>query len=206
MAATPPWRIEADYLESCNCEFGCPCNFSGFPTGGRCEALVGYHIRNGNYGAVPLAGRDFIYAASWPRAIHEGGGTLRVYIDERASPEQRAALTEITYGRAGGTGCFPVFSATMRHVLDPQFVPVKIDVKGKHGSFAVPGVLEVQLTPHVDPVSGNEQDVQISLPKGFIWQLASAVKTAVMKITTPELNFDYSGRNAFWTTIEFHGP
>src|SRR5713101_6643703 len=80
MAATPVWRIEADYLESCNCEFGCPCNFSGFPTGGRCEALVSYHIRSGNYGAVQLDGRDFIYAASWPRAIHEGGGTLRVYI------------------------------------------------------------------------------------------------------------------------------
>jgi hypothetical protein len=139
-------------------------------------------------------------------AIHEGGGTLRVFIEEGASAEQRAALTEVTYGRAGGTGCFPIFSKTMRYTLDPQFVPVQIRVDGKRSSFSVPGVLEVQLAPHVDPVSGDEQDVQISLPKGFIWQLASAVKTAVMKITTPNLNFDHSGRNAFWTSVEFHGP
>jgi hypothetical protein len=54
--------------------------------------------------------------------------------------------------------------------------------------------------------SGNEQEVQISLPKGFIWQVANAVKTAVMKITTPNLNFDHSGRNAFWTRIELVLP
>jgi hypothetical protein len=164
MATIPPWKIEADYLESCNCEFGCPCNFSGWPTGGRCEALVAYHIRNGSYGTVRLDGLDFVYAASWPRAIHEGGGTMRVFIDERGLAEQRAALTEITYDRAGGTG-FPIFASTMRHVLDPQFVPVRIRVDGKRGSFSVPDVLEVQL-----------------------------------------VNFDHSGRNAFWTTIEFHGP
>jgi hypothetical protein len=206
MAKISQWKIEADYIESCNCEFGCPCNFSGFPTGGRCEALVGYHIRRGSYGSIQLDGLDFVYAASWPRAIHEGGGTLQVYIDERASTEQRAALTEITYGRAGGNGCFPVFGATMRYNLDPQFAPVQIRVDGKRSKFSVPGVLEVQLAPHVDPVSGNEQDVQVSLPKGFIWQLANAVKTAAMRITTPNLNFDHSGQNAFWTTIEFHGP
>src|SRR5258708_13898748 len=79
MPTVPPWKIEADYLESCNCEFGCPCNFSGWPTGGRCEALAAYHIRNGNCGAVRLDGLDFVYAASWPRAIHEGDGTMRLY-------------------------------------------------------------------------------------------------------------------------------
>lgn len=206
VATTPPWKLKADYIESCNCDFGCPCNFSGIPTGGRCETLVGYHIRSGSYGSVRLDGVDFIYAASWPRAIHEGGGTLRVYIAKGASTEQRTALSEITHGRAGGTGCFPIFSQTMRYLLDPQFVPIQIRIDGQRSSFAIPGVLEVQLAPHIDPVSGDEQDVQVSLPKGFIWQLASAVKTTVMKITTPNLNFDHSGRNAFWTTVEFHGP
>ena len=206
MATIPQWKLEADYLESCNCEFGCPCNFSGLPTGGRCETLVGYHIRSGSYGGVRLDGLNFVYAASWPRAIHEGGGTVRAYIDERASPDQRLALTEITYGRARGSGCFSIFIGTMRHILDPQFVPVSIHVDGKRSSFSVPSVLEVQFAPHVDPVTGNEQEVQISLPKGFIWKLANAVKTVAMRITTSNLNFDHSGRNAFWTTIEFHGP
>jgi hypothetical protein len=83
-AAANSWRIQADYIESCNCDFGCSCNFSGFPSYGSCETLVGYHVRTGHYGETPLADVDFIYAASWPRAIHEGNGAVGVYISERA--------------------------------------------------------------------------------------------------------------------------
>jgi hypothetical protein len=63
---------------------------------------------------------------------------VRVFIEAGASAEQRAALTEITYGRAGGTGCFPIFSKTMRYPLDPQFVPLQIRINGKRGSFEAP--------------------------------------------------------------------
>jgi hypothetical protein len=30
-----PWKLVSDYVETCNCNFGCPCNFSGHPTDGR---------------------------------------------------------------------------------------------------------------------------------------------------------------------------
>ncbi len=62
--------------------------------------MVGYHIRDGNYGELKLDGLDFIYMASWTRAIHEGNGVGGVYITDRASSDQRAALVEIAYGRA----------------------------------------------------------------------------------------------------------
>ena len=45
----PNWRITTDYVESCNCDFGCPCNFNGFPTYGFCRAIVLYHIKDGSY-------------------------------------------------------------------------------------------------------------------------------------------------------------
>jgi hypothetical protein len=144
MATIPPWKIQADYLESCNCEFGCPCNFSGWPTGGRCEALVAYHIRNGSYGAVQLDGLDFVYGASWPRAIHEDGGTMRVYIDERGLAEQRAALPEIPTGARAAPDASrssPRRCATSSTRNSCRFR----SVDGKRGSFSVPDVLEVQL-------------------------------------------------------------
>jgi hypothetical protein len=206
MAPTVRWRIQADYIESCNCDFGCPCNFGGFPSGERCEALVGYHIRQGNYGDVSLDGLDFIHALSWPRAIHEGNGTAALFIAEDATVQQRAALVEIAYGRAGGDGPFAIFATTYRQTLDPQFVPIKMTVDGKRSGFAVPGVLEVRLTPHVDPVSGKEHEVQVHLPAGFIWKSAQAVKTVVMRILSLTLNFDYSGKNAFYSVVEYSGP
>lgn len=204
--STPAWSIECDYMETCNCDFGCACNFSGLPNFGRCEALVGYHIRKGHFGEVQLDNLDFIYAASWPRAIHQGDGTLCVYISERANDSQRQAIADIAYGRAGGNGAYALFAGTMRYKLDPQIVPIHMHVDGKRSTFAVPEVLSVELSPHFDPLSGNEQDVQISLPNGFIWKTAHAIKTKLMKIATPNLNFDHTGRNAFYTVVEYHGP
>jgi hypothetical protein len=125
---------------------------------------------------------DFIYAASWPRAIHQGNGTMRVYISDRASAEQRQAIAEIAYGRAKGNGPFAVFASTMRYVLDPESVPIEMRVDGKRSRFAVPGVLEVELTPHIDPTSGKEHEVRVGLPNGFIFKNAQAIKTAAMRI------------------------
>jgi hypothetical protein len=57
----PNWCIKADYVESCNCDYGCPCNFTGFPTYGFCRALTLYHIREGNYSdKIDLKGRGNI--------------------------------------------------------------------------------------------------------------------------------------------------
>lgn len=35
----PRWNLKMDYVETCNCDYGCPCNFNGFPTSGFCRAL-----------------------------------------------------------------------------------------------------------------------------------------------------------------------
>src|SRR5438552_4169680 len=100
----PRWQMRVDYVETCNCNYGCPCNFSGYPTDGFCEALVAYHIRDGRFGKVKLDNLDVVYAAAWPKAIHQGGGTLRLYFSQDASAEQRDALLRIFSGQAKGSG------------------------------------------------------------------------------------------------------
>ncbi len=102
----PPWSFTADYVESCNCDFGCPCNFNGFPTHGSCHALDLFAIRTGRYGDVPLDGLDIISALYWPKAIHEGNGTAQLYVAEGANAQQREAIFQIFSGRAKGSGPF----------------------------------------------------------------------------------------------------
>jgi hypothetical protein len=41
------WHLRGLYLDSCNCDWGCPCQFNAKPTHGNCEGLFGVHI-NGN--------------------------------------------------------------------------------------------------------------------------------------------------------------
>lgn len=203
----PRWELRVDYVETCNCNFGCPCNFSGYPTDGHCEALVGYHIRQGRFGRTRLDGLDVIYAAAWPRAIHQGGGTLRLYVSEGASAEQREALVRIFSGQAKGSGPFALFAGTMADVQPPVFTPIEFTPDGRRSSFRVPNVLEVQLAPFTNPVSGEVQDVRIGLPKGFIFKTAQAARTLAMRILgTGALSFDHAGRNAFFARLDFAGP
>jgi hypothetical protein len=104
---------------------------------------------------------------------------------------------DIFAGRAKGDGLFALFAASFKYVLEPQFVDIKAKVDGRKSSFSVPdGVIDVQAENFVNPVSGEEQDINIQLPKGFIWKVADAAKTRIMRILTPNLNFDDSGKNA----------
>ena len=202
----PKWDIKADYVETCNCDYGCPCNFSGFPTYGFCRALVLYHIRTGSYGNVKLDGLDAVFAGSWPKAIHEGNGTVQFYITKKADEGQRKAIVSIFKGEAKGDGPFAIFATTVKYYLDPQFVDLKVKIDGKKSSFSVPDVMDVQVESFKNPVTGEEQDTRIELPKGFIWKIAEAAKTKVMRITTAGLNFDDSGKNAFYSVVEHKGP
>jgi hypothetical protein len=202
----PNWKISAEYLETCNCDFGCPCNFNGFPTYGFCRALVLYSITSANYGEIKLDGIDVVYAASWPKAIHEGNGTAQLFISKHTTQAQRDAIVRIFSGQAKGSGPFALFAGTFRHFLEPQFVDIEKNMNGKKSTFSIPNVLDVQLESFKNPVTGEEQDTRLQLPKGFIFQLADACKSKVMKISTANLNFDDSGKNAFYAKVAYSGP
>ena len=98
------WHMKADYVETCNCDFGCPCNFNGFPTNGFCRALTLYHIQAGSFGDVKLDNLDVVTAFSWPKAIHEGNGTVQLFITKNSNEQQRISVITIFSGQAKGVG------------------------------------------------------------------------------------------------------
>jgi hypothetical protein len=203
----PDWQITVNYVETCNCDFGCPCNFSGFPTYGFCRAIVLFNIVKGHYGSVSLDGIPVVYVASWPKAIHEGDGTMQLYIGEHASAKQREAAAMVVGGKAKGNGPFAVFAGTLKYALEPRVADIKVKIDGKNSSFSVPGMLEVKVEPFKNPVTGVESETEIHIPKGFIWQTAKACKTKVMRVVSPNITFDDSGQNAFFCqTLTFKGP
>jgi hypothetical protein len=173
---------------------------------GFCRALVLHSITSGNYGSVELGGIDVVMPASWPKAIHDGNGTAQLFISKQAPQVQREAVTKIFAGQAKGSGPFAIFAGTFKYLLEPQFVDIKKKINGKKSSFSVPGVLDVEVESFRNPVTGEEQDTKLQLPKGFIFQLADACKSKLMKISTPSLNFDDSGKNAFFAKVGYSGP
>ena len=104
-------------------------------TYGYCRALVFYHIRDGNHGNVNIDSLEVIYAISWPKAIHEGNGTIQLYITRSADAEQRQAIVSIFIGKVKGDGLFTLFAPTLDYVLEPQFVDINARLDGKKVVF-----------------------------------------------------------------------
>src|SRR5438093_1589762 len=49
--------MEAEYIQSCNCEWWWPCNFDALPTHGHCEALVAYRVKKRTFGGTKRPAR-----------------------------------------------------------------------------------------------------------------------------------------------------
>lgn len=99
------WRIEGQYMETCNCSFLCPCitsNLTASPTEGDCKAAVAMRIDKGQKDGVALDGVSFIVLMHSPKAMAEGGITVGLIVDERASEKQAEAVAAIATGAAGG--------------------------------------------------------------------------------------------------------
>ena len=202
-AKRTPYRIELDHIEACNCQHGCNCQFGGFPNEGKCEALLGYHIRKGSYGDVDLAGTKVVAALKYPGAIHQGNGRGVLFIGEDARPDQVEALEAILSGRAGGMP-WEALSGTLSSVEGPLLRPIEMRVDGKHSSFEVPGVVALELTPLINPVTGEEKDVQIRYPKGgFFWDTADCTTSATMRVEHGDLSFSYPGKFASVAVAEW---
>ena len=161
---------------NCNCDWGCPCQFSAPSTHGKCEAIVGGIIEEGYFNDTRLDGLNWVILVKWPGEIIAGNGTQQVIIDERANDDQREALRKILHGEstAPGSTHFFVYNSTMSEVLDTLSKPIEltIDVEARTGSIKVPDRIESAGTPITSPLDGSISRSRIHLPNGFEYTYA----------------------------------
>jgi len=197
------WRIKAHNLETCNCSHGCGCQFAGFPDYGSCEAILGYETIEGHYGDVDLEGVKFVLAAKWPKAIHEGNGKAILFVDEASSASQTEAIVKIITGQEGGMP-WEALAATLTEFEGPVLKPIELTVDGNRSRFRISETLEVNMTPLMNPVSGEEQDVHIVYPKGgFIWNDGAVCTTETMRIDYGGLNYEYPGKFSVLAMVDW---
>lgn len=99
------WRIDGQYMETCNCTFVCPCigsNLTARPTEGDCKAAIAMKVEKGDKDGVALDGLSFIVLLFSPKAMAEGDMTVGLIVDERASDAQVEAIGAIASGATGG--------------------------------------------------------------------------------------------------------
>ncbi|MEO6229814.1 MAG: DUF1326 domain-containing protein [Ferruginibacter sp.] len=181
---SPQWHIEVEYIQSCNCAYGCPCNFNALPTDGNCEALVAYHVLKGNFGDTQLNNVVFAWGLWWPEAIHMGNGIGQLYVDKNASSEQVKAIEEITSGKHGG-GVFAIFPTTLKEARTTITTEINFEYGKYDAGFTVAGAGKVK-SQHIKNAATNENfEAEIVLPGGI----------AFKKGTVTSVDWDWQSEN-----------
>ena len=198
------YRIRANQLEACNCRHGCNCQFGGGPNEGACEFLMGLDITDGHFGAVDLTGMRVAVAAKYPGAIHEGNGHVALFVDESSRQEQVDAIVAIFTGQAGGMP-WEALAATVSRLDGPVRAPITMRAEGRRTLLEIPGVLQAQLTPIRNVVTGEETEVHIVYPTGgFFWNDGNIVTTETMHVRHGDLAFEHPSRFASTSRVDWH--
>jgi len=145
---TPTWQVSGQYFETCSCNFVCPCILGQMavePTHGSCTFAMAFNVEHGAYGAVPLDGLGFIVLGFTPEAMGKGNWSVGVIADERASAEQRDAITAIASGAAGGP--MAVLSGLVGKFLGVEAAPIHFERSGVTWSVTASKFVDMAATP-----------------------------------------------------------
>jgi hypothetical protein len=129
--ATPVWKLNGQYYETCSCDFICPClpgQMAVKPTQGTCTFAMAFRIDSGRFGDVPLDGLGFMVLGRTPEAMNQGNWSVGVVADERASAAQRDAIATIVSGAAGGP--MAALSGLLGQFLGVETAPIQFTREG----------------------------------------------------------------------------
>jgi hypothetical protein len=148
MVATTTWQMNGQYYETCSCDFVCPCILGQMavkPSKGSCTFAMAYQIERGKYGAVSLDGVGFIVLGWTPEEMAKGNWSVGLIIDERASAEQRDAITAIASGSAGGP--MAAVSGLVGKFLGVESAPIQFDRANGKWSVRASKLVDMSATP-----------------------------------------------------------
>lgn len=209
--AVPSWHIAGDWFDVCRCNVPCPCEFAQAATDNFCQGILAWHINEGQYGNVQLAGLNVLAVAEFEGNIWAGAkAAMGIFFDERADEGQRTALQSIFSGQAGG---FPAqFAQLIGEMRGVDFAPILFEV-AKDLSYwraEIPGKVEARAEALTGPMTPPGMRVQtLNAPGSEVgpggvatWGVATTDRVnGVMGFT-----FQWDGKSSKHIPFDWSGP
>jgi hypothetical protein len=201
------WSMTGSIYGSCNCDWGCPCNFDVAPSYGHCDGVYMFAVREGRFGDVSLDGLNFAWGAHSPAALHEGDVTSVLIVDESAGEAQREALH--TLWRSGGAGLpFDILNSVTATWLETVYSPFDVELDGINTKAKIGGgkIFELAQARVKNPVTGDEEELYLDKPTGFTSKRSELGMSTVARFDCDGLAFDMTGKYAEYAEFEYQGP
>jgi hypothetical protein len=186
------WHIAGDYFESCNCDAICPCRIVDGRAGGRsthgvCLGVLSWLIRKGSADTVDLGGLSVAFVIRYDDDEPGSPWSFVVYVDERGTQAQRAALAEILTGRRGGDDILRLpWVRKASELMDVRPAPIDLRVGENGQQLHVGSAIDVRASRRFETdervscvipghhIAGNEYyaDRLVVHDEPFEWDLA----------------------------------
>ena len=141
------YRLEGSILEVCNCRVLCPCWIGEDPDQGTCDSVLAYHFDRGTVEGVDVSGLTLALIAHIPGNVLQGGFRVVVVMDDRATPEQEAAVLRAWRGDLGGP--MKDLSRLIGEVLAVERAPIHFAVAQGKGTLRIGESVSADVEPYL---------------------------------------------------------
>ncbi|MEZ5773484.1 MAG: DUF1326 domain-containing protein [Hyphomicrobiaceae bacterium] len=199
------WSLQGELILNCNCNVFCPCVISlgkHPPTEGHCQGWGGIRIDKGSFGKVKLDGLNVALLLDIPERMARGNWGVALYIDERASDAQYAALVAILSGKArGSTG---LFSILVGRYFGDERAPITYETEGEKRRLTVGR----KIVGEVQPIQGAKdgEPVQIVNTQYWMGSVVTVAEATQSRVRAFGHVWDFAGRSAEIVQLDWKGP
>ena len=188
------FAVKGDYFEACTCDVSCPCIWLKPATQDACDALLAWHVTEGQKDGVDLSGLNAVMAVRSPKTMTDGGWKLALYLDDRASAEQSEALGAVFSGGAGGH--LAALGPLIGEVAGVSPATISFDRDGRSFKASVADLIsmEAEEIPGADVLSGQ--------PFGAITQPLRQARAGNISYHG-HWDTEFSGTNSFTTDFAY---
>jgi len=201
------YSLEGTLLEACSCNVLCPCWIGENPDEGSCNAFNAYHFDRGEINGIDVSGLNIVNVVHIPgNVLTPGSWRLVIFIDAKASDEQKQAILDAYSGKLGGP--LADLAGLIGEVIAVESAEMEHSIVGGTGRLRIEGVLEAEVAPYRG-VDGTITTLRDSLFSTVPGSPAWVGKAALNRVTLPKYGFEwsYEGRNAIQAEyrMEFMG-
>ncbi|GAB88683.1 DUF1326 domain-containing protein [Gordonia rhizosphera] len=139
------WNVKGTYIETCSCEFFCPCNFNlaGGADYDRCRVVFVFNITEGEVTGTDVGGLVVALVADAPKIMTEGNWRVGAVIDAKASDEQAEKLQGVFGGQLGGP--MEALAPLIGEHLGMQRAPIEVHEEGLTHSVKIGDAVDFEI-------------------------------------------------------------
>lgn len=196
------YDLDGTLLEACSCAAPCPCWIGDDPDGGTCDSFVAYHIDRGQINGVDVSGLSLVNVCQIPGNVLAGNWRIVIFVDDKATAEQREAVLKAFGGKLGGP--LADLAGLVSEIVTVQPAPIEHRVEGGKGTLLIGKMLDAEMAPYLD-ATGKPTTIHDTVFSTIPGSPAYIAKASRHRVSIPEhgMTWEFSGRNAIQGNFHF---